>query len=371
MLSITFVFVTKNLNARSRPYNQRMNRTKPAGPVDMTVRMIEVAERAGVSVMTVSRTLRAPDKVAASSRAKVLSAIRELGYVPDAQAASLSSKRSGFVSLLVPSLNNPHFGETVMGMKRILEPQGIQVLLGFTNYQSSEEERLISWMLERRPEAIVLTYDGHTQRSRELLEQAGVPVIEAWEIPPKPIQYVVGFSNHDAAATMTKSLIAKGYTRIAYIGESDDQGTRGGQRRKGFVAAMKQAGLSAERQIAYAPPPINMEQGKQALEALLNRWPDTDAVLCVSDPCAFGALSHCLARGWKVPQRVAIAGFGAFEVSAHSVPGISTLAVSGAEIGERSAEVILSLIRPHLDVSVKPGQRIFRVKTEPLLRQST
>lgn len=129
---------------------------------------------------------------------------------------------------------------------------------------------------------------------------------------------------------------------------------------------MRKAGLSDERQLAYAPPPISMMQGRDAFAALINRHPDTEAVLCVSDPCAFGALTYCLERGWSVPEKIAIAGFGAFEISECCVPPISTLAVSGAEIGEKAAQLILDII----DKTVTQAQSI-DIHCQPLLRAST
>jgi LacI family transcriptional regulator, gluconate utilization system Gnt-I transcriptional repressor len=330
--------------------------------------MTDVAAAAGVSVMTVSRALKPGTRVAPSTRSHVLAIVKAMGYVPDLLAGGLSSKRSGFVSMLVPSLNNPHFAETVMGLKRVLEPGGIQVLLGFTNYQAEQEEHLVRLMLQRRPQAMVLTYDGHTKHTRRMLEDAGIPVVELWELPAKPIEHVVGFSNRSAAREMAQALIDRGYRRIAYIGESDDQGTRGDQRRKGFVDAMRANGLSTERVLSYAPPPINMAQGREAFSALITRWPDTQAVMCVSDPCAFGALTYCLSKNWKVPERVAISGFGAFEISACSVPSISTLAVNGGEIGETAGNLLLELLGTG---GANVPARILKVAVTPLLRGST
>ncbi len=332
------------------------------------LKMSDVADKAGVSVMTVSRALKSNGVIAPKTRERILKVVAQMGYVPDLLAGSLSSKKSGFVSLLVPSLNNSHFAETVMAMKQVLEPAGLQVLLGFTNYQSHEEERLIEWMLKRRPEAIVLTYDGHTPAAQHRLKQSGIPVIEIWETGMPAIEHAVGFSNRAAATLMTNAMIDLGYKKIAYLGESSDVGTRGELRRRGFAEAMKKAGLDSNRQIAYAPPPISMLQGRDAFAALMTRWPDTEAVVCVSDPCAFGALSYCQSRGWNVPKKIAIAGFGAFEISECSVPSLSTLSVSGLEIGEKTAQLILQLRseqkQDHEKVKVL-------VNTKPVFRDST
>jgi LacI family transcriptional regulator, gluconate utilization system Gnt-I transcriptional repressor len=308
------------------------------------IKMTDVAKAAGVSAMTVSRALKHDGRIAPATRRHILAVVHELGYVPDRMAGSFSSQRSGIVALLVPSLNNPHFADTASGLQEVLRPAGLQVILGYTNYRKETAETLIQAMLERRPEAIVLTYDDHSPRARQLLVSSGIPVIEIWETPKRPIGHVVGFSNRQAAAAMTQHLIAIGRRHIGYIGEAADEGTRGAERRKGFTDALKAAGLDHKRQIAIAAPPVSMLQGREAMHQIMRRWPDTDAVMCVSDPAAYGALSACQLSGIAVPGRVAIAGFGDFEISRCSVPGISTVAVNGLDIGMETGAMVLGLL---------------------------
>jgi LacI family transcriptional regulator, gluconate utilization system Gnt-I transcriptional repressor len=334
-------------------------------------KMEDIAQRAGVSLMTVSRALRVPDTVAPTTLKRILDVVNKVGYVPDSIAGGLASKRSGFVSLLVPSINNLHFAETAAALKAVLTPAGLQVLLGITNYEANAEERLVETMLRRRPEAMVLTNDGHSQRTRKLLTEAGVPVIDTWEMPKRLIATVghaVGFSNKAAAKSMTDHLITRGYEKIGYLGEIADVGTRGHLRREGFVAAMQAAGLDDTRQVSLSAPPVGMLAGRAAFDALIQRWPDTQAVMCVSDPCAFGALSSCQLRGWPVPERMAIAGFGAFEISASSVPAITTVDVSGKEIGDATGRLLLSLLDPNQ--STIESQKI-QIATKVMLREST
>jgi LacI family transcriptional regulator, gluconate utilization system Gnt-I transcriptional repressor len=322
------------------------------------VKMADVARAAGVSAMTVSRALRHDGRIALATRQKILQVVQELGYVPNRIAAGFSSQRSGFVGVLVPSLNNTHFAETAASLQQGLHPAGLQMLLGYTNYQKVQAEQLIETMLARRPEAMVVTYDDHTPRARQLLQAAGIPVIEIWEVPPNPIGHVVGFSNRKAAAAMTQHLIDLGRRKIGFIGEADDAGTRGAQRRHGFLDAVRRAGLDGSRLLATVAPPIGMMQGRDAMAALLTQWPDTDAVLCVSDPCAYGALSACLLAGVTVPGRVAVAGFGNFEISRCSVPAISTVAVSGLAIGAAVANLLQRLLSGDLMTPAAPLQTI-------------
>ncbi|MFC6672723.1 LacI family DNA-binding transcriptional regulator [Marinobacterium aestuariivivens] len=308
------------------------------------IKMENVAKAAGVSTMTVSRALKKDSPISEKTRARILKIIREMNYVPDLMAGGLSSMKSGFVALLLPSLNNLHFAQTVEALSETLARADLQILLGHTGYSLHKEEELIELMLGRRPEAIVLSYDGHTERARQLLEHSSVPIIEIWDLPDRPIQHTVGFSNFEAAHAMTSTLIRQGYRRLAFLGEADDTGTRGAARRRGFVAAMGAAGLSAHRLVRHKSPPVSIESGAEAAYILLDRYPDTDCIFCVSDPAAFGVLSTLKKTGRCVPKDIAVVGFGNFEVSRFADPPISTVAIDPKAIGRESGNLIADLL---------------------------
>ncbi|WP_394689365.1 LacI family DNA-binding transcriptional regulator [Hoeflea sp.] len=294
--------------------------------------------------MTVSRALKKDSPVSKETREHILNVVRDMNYVPDQMAGSLSTKRSGFVAVLVPSLNNLHFAETVQALTQQLEGIGQQILLGYTDYSAEREERLIETMLRRRPEAIVLSYDGHSDRAMRLLGEANVPVVELWERPEDPVAHTVGFSNFTAAADMTRALIARGYRNIAFLGEDEDDWTRGAARRKGFLHAMEQSGLSAHRLLRFGRPPLSIEDGAAALPALLAQFPDTDCIFCVSDVPAFGVLSALKSLGRVVPDEIGIVGFGNFEVSRFATPAISTVTVDPKTIGDMTGRLIADLL---------------------------
>lgn len=306
--------------------------------------MADVAKATGVSPMTVSRAFKHDSSVSETTREAILKAAEDLGYVFDATASTLRSQKTNFVAVTIPSINNANFAETVGGLTEGLKARGLQILLGNTEYDIHEEERLIEQLLRRRPEAIVVTGGKHTDRSRRLLANAGIPVIETWDLPTNPLGHVVGFSNADAVRGMVDHFVAQGYTRIAFIGGDADRDTRGTDRRAGFIAAMQAHGLDTSRLIAAGAPPISMREGADAMAQLLTTLPDTEAVICVSDLSAFGALSECQRRGIAVPTQIAIAGFGDYEIGAVCVPSLTTIDPHPRDIGAQTAALILAVL---------------------------
>ena len=310
--------------------------------------MADVAARVGVSKMTVSRALsRAAQSDRSTSEAlrqRILQTCQEMGYVVDQTARTFSSKRSGFIAVIIPSLNNSNFSDTVNGITAAVEGSGLQLLLGYSDYRIENEERLVKAMLMRRPEGVILTGGSHTAPTRLMLRAAGIPVIETWDLPADPIGHSVGFSNAQASGALVRQLHARGYRRIAFIGGTSNRDTRGADRKRGYVAAIRALKLPAGRVISFGQPPISMEQGGEAITLLLQQWPDVDAVMAVSDLSAFGALAECQRRGWQVPQRIAIAGFGDFEVARSCHPRLTTVAIDCTGIGRAAGELLLRAI---------------------------
>ena len=321
------------------------------------VTMADVAARVGVSKMTVSRALNRSEGSGRSAtlalHERILQACKEMGYVVDQTARTFSSKRSGFVAALIPALNNSNFSDTAHGLTAAVEAGGLQVLLGYTDYDQHTEERLLRAMLTRRPEGVVLTGGSHTPAARNLLKAAGVPVIETWDLVADPIEHTVGFSNAEAVADLVRHLHAKGYRRMAFFGGVPESDARGADRRFGFELAMKQLGLDASRILSVGRAPVSMADGAQGVAQVMQRWPDVQALVCVSDHPAFGALMECQRRGWAVPHRLAIAGFGGFEVAASCHPQITTVAVDCVAIGRAAGQLLLRAID-----AARQGQRL-------------
>ena len=313
----------------------------PARPVPT---MADVAVRAGVSTMTVSRALRDDGVVSEVTRRRIMQAVDELGYTLDRSAGTLSSKRSGFIAAIVPTINNSNFSDTTRGITDAIEGRGLQVLLGYSDYMIEKEARLIEAMLRRRPEGLILTGGRHTARSRKLLAASGIPIVETWDLPLDPLGHVVGFCNAASMRALVVQLHARGYRDIGFIGGTSARDTRGFDRRRGYLQAVADCGLPQGRMLSLGEPPISLEHGGWAMAHLLERSPSLDAVVCVSDLSAVGALMECHRRGWAVPGRIALAGFGDFEIGRYTYPRLTTVGVDAYRIGREAGEILLRSI---------------------------
>ncbi len=163
------------------------------------VRMAEVAARAGVSAVTVSRVLHAPSTVAEATRSRVTAAIAELGYLPNLIARSLAATRTGMMAALIPTIDHSLHAEVVQAMSEVMRGAGFHLLLGSTDFSLEQEEDLVRAFLARQADALFLTGTTHTEATRRLLQTARVPVVEIANVTEAPIDMAVGYSSRVAA----------------------------------------------------------------------------------------------------------------------------------------------------------------------------
>jgi LacI family gluconate utilization system Gnt-I transcriptional repressor len=300
--------------------------------------MQDVADLAGVALVTVSRVLNEPDKVARETLDAVRKAIREVGYVPNLVAGGLASNRSGVVGVIVPTITNSIFADTVQGASDLLEPAGFSILLGQSRYDDEREARLIARMLGRRAEGLVVVGCTQAEPARRLLIGSQVPVVQTWDLADEPIDLNAGFSNFDAGRAVGDHLLDRGHRRIAFLGGGDPRSFARGE---GFRAALGQRGLAPAISVDLASPPA-FDAGRDALQTLLRPGTPVDAAFFSTDVLAAGALLACRRAGVVVPGRLAIVGFGDLEIARHL--DLTTVQIRGEDIGRAAATMILDVL---------------------------
>ncbi len=322
----------------------------------------DVAHSVGVSSITVSRAFRRPDKVAEDVRDRILKTAVTMGYVSNRVASSLASAHSMIIAVLLPSLRNSVFVDTLTAIEQVLRPKGYQMLLGISNYSSDEEEALVRAHLAFNPDGILLTGINYRESTRGLLEKAKVPVVHMMELADWEGAHSVGFSQEAAGQALTEHLVQRGRRRIAFVASQLDSRTLA--RARGYRDALLHAGLYESRRELLVPEPSSIALGGVLLGRILHQAPDIDAVFFCNDDLAQGGLYECARRGIKVPDQLAVGGFNDLPASAQTVPALTTVATPRFEIGARSARMLLDLIegrriskrRLDLGFELKPRQ---------------
>ena len=326
----------------------------------------DVAKRAGVGAITVSRALREPQRVSEDLRRQIAAVIDELGYVPDPNARALASVRTDVIGVLVPSLTNNVFAEVVRGIYDGLGDSHLQVQLGNTHYSGLEEERLLRVFLSQRPSALVVSGIDQTPTARKLLEGAGCPVVQIMEIGPDPVDMMIGFSHFEGGRTVTRHLVDRGYRKVGFIGARMDP--RSQRRLAGYRAEMERAGLFDPQLITTTTMPSSIPLGRELLRDALAKVPALDAVFCNNDDLALGVLFECHCSAIEVPAKMGIAGFNDLDMMSVAFPSLTSVSTPRYEIGRRAVSMLRAAIagsrpeQPVIDVgfALKPRESTAR-----------
>jgi len=308
-------------------------RRNPGGAPDLK----SVARLAGVTPMTVSRALRSPELVAPATRERIMKVVDSVGFVPDQLASAMRGTRS-IIGTVVPPLINSGIAEQVQGMSDACHERDMQLLLVQGEFDAEAEEQAIRTLAAWQPAGLILQAFVQSEAARQLLKARQMPVVEISEIRGRePIDLIVGVSNFDTAYAMTTRLIEIGYQRIGFVSTPTHGNDRLQQRKIGYRAALKDKGIAGSPRLEIEMP-ISSRGGSEAVSILKNRDAEIDAVFFSSDTLAIGAVQECHRRGWKIPEDLAIAGYGDTELASELYPKLTTVRVPRYQMGRKAVE---------------------------------
>ncbi len=326
--------------------------------------MSDVAKLAGVSAITVSRLLRDPDSVSGELSARIRDAVDRLGYVPNLMAGGLAAAKSRIVGVVVPSIRNAFFAATVDALAARLDARGLAVLDSSSDYDLEREDKLIETMLAWNPAALVLTGFVHGPRTAAILARASLPVVEMWDVVGRPFDMAVGFDHNAAGRRAARHLLSRGRRRIGVIGAILDKDTRAAARCAGVRDELDRAGL-VPAAWTDLPRGSNVGDGAASFAAMLATPGGIDAVAFSNDVLALGALFECQRRGVRVPEDVALVGFGDLDFAAHCRPALTTMRPPRETIGNETARMLAA----RLDGTM-PDPRVVDLGCELIVRES-
>ncbi|ATA21376.1 LacI family transcriptional regulator [Gibbsiella quercinecans] len=304
------------------------------------VTLADVAQLAGVGTMTVSRALRTPEQVSDKLREKIEAAINKLGYLPNLAASSLASASSYTVAMVVPSLSEFGCASMFAGLQHVLQPAGYQIMLAESQHHLEREEKLLETLLSYNLAAAVLLSVEHSQNTRNALKVANIPVVEIGAIREDPIDMNIGIDYVAAMYHLTQTVIASGYQNVGLLCANQEQWIFQ-QHLQGWHKALLHNHMSPHR-VINAALPASFSIGAQQLPEFLLAWPELDALVCAADELACGALYECQRRHIKVPDQLAIVGFGNSDASQVCQPPLTTMTVPHKEIGIQAGKALLA-----------------------------
>ena len=301
-----------------------------------------MARLAKVSPITVSRALRKPDVVSPELRQRIDDAVHKLAYVPNLAASRLASSRSHTVGVIVPTLYNVIFAEYLLALHEVFLDSGFHVVVVNSRYSEHEEEQAIRTLLGQRVEAIIIVGIDHTPRARRLLQQSRVPVIETFELTQDPIDINIGLSQSQAGYDATKFLINLGHKKIGFASGHLD--VRAAGRLNGYRRAMTDANLSYDDLLTQVPRPSLIAVGSMIMSKLSESGNIPEALFCIDDNLALGAVMRCRQLGLRVPEDISILGFHDLEFAAYASPALSSVATHRHALGKLAAETAIAVI---------------------------
>ncbi|MDM8120908.1 LacI family DNA-binding transcriptional regulator [Succinatimonas hippei] len=297
----------------------------------------DIADRVGVTKMTVSRYLNNPNNVAKNTQKKIAEVIDELGFIPNRVPAMLSKASSKAIGVLISSFSNMVFADLINGIKSVAKKSGYSVLIMHTGYSAESEEEQINALLSYQVDAIILTEEIHSEISVKRLKLAKIPIVEVMGYVENPINMTVGVDTFNTAYAVTRGLIEAGRKNIAYFGVRLDYRTL--QRQRGYEKAMHESGLkglSLEIQ-----EHSNFSLGSSLMMKTYEKNPNLDAVFCTNDDVAVGALFACLKLKLSIPKDISIVGYNGLNIGTVTEPKLCSISTPRFNMGALATRMII------------------------------
>jgi LacI family repressor for deo operon, udp, cdd, tsx, nupC, and nupG len=326
-----------------------------------TIRM--VARLAGVSVATVSRALKQPDKVSPATRDRVMKAVGTTGYVPNAQARIFRRRTSDTVILLVREISNPFYLEIYKGVEAAADEAGYKVLMGDSRGEDRRIANYVEMVRERRADGLILITG---RLPREFAADPGrlPPIVVACEFLRGIDLPTVGIDNVAAAHTAVAHLLGLGHRRIAHVTGPTPE-VLSDDRLEGYRAALEEAGIQFDIELVRRGD-FSLRSGREATRSLIERRIPFSAIFLGNDEMAVGAINELRVHGYRVPDDVSVVGFDDTMFVDTVEPGLTTIRQPHHEIGRTAMRLMLG----RLSGEESPPGRII-LPTEMKLRGST
>ena len=332
------------------------------------IRLKDIALRAGVSIMTVSKALRNEPDISVATKARIRALAAEMGYTPDSLAQSLRTRRSKLLGLVISAVTNPVFARTMMAIEEQAHELGYDLAFAQSLNRPEREQTVLRHLLSRRVDGIfvapVYRFDPSAPVYEELRKR-GTPVVLLGHRAP----FCQSFANVEtdditASLAATKHLLELGHRRIAFFA-GPPAVPSAQERLEGHRRALREAGFELDDRLIFNAG-STIEEGEKAALQMLNEAPGATAIQAVNDLVAIGAANILLNQGLIIPRDMSIVGFGNVLVSEHFRVPLTTIRQPKFRLGTAAMELMLKLLRGEPAGSKRlPAELVIRQSTAP------
>ena len=330
------------------------------------VGIAEVAALAGVSTATVSRALSNPEKLRATTLARVAEAVRRTGYTPNVAARSLRARRSMVVLVVVPDIANPFFADVLQGIDDGLSRHGYGLLIGNLARLRAKEAEMLEIVQAGQVDGVILL-NGHVPEDRgRSLTDLGIPLVAVCEAIPGVAFPQVEVCNREAAQAAVKHLVGLGHRRIAYLAGPDGNILER-DRRAGFRDGLAAAGIAASG-ACFLAGDFTFRAGADAASVFLAMRDRPTALFAANDEMAIGFLKAVRDAGLRSPGDISIVGFDGIAFADYVDPVLTTCRQPRHELGVIGAGLLVKVMN---GLPVAPEQARQRLPVELLARASS
>jgi LacI family transcriptional regulator len=330
------------------------------------VRLKDIAERAGVSVMTVSKVLRDAPDISAATKNRIRALARQMGYVPDSLAQGLRTRTTKLFGLVVSAMTNPIFARVVMAIEERAHELGYELILSHTLNMTERENTAIRRLISRRVDGLFVSpvYRlGPEAPIYQELQRCGIPTVVLGHSAPFCSQFVnVETDDLPASHAATQHLLELGHKRIAFFaGPQVSPWARA--RLDGYRRALREANIEVDDKLVFNAG-STIEEGEKAALQMLSEQPDATAVQAVNDLVAIGAATIFLNQGIRIPADLSLVGFGNILTSEHFRVPLTTIRQPKFRLGVAAMNSMLKLLRGERPESKRlPAEMIVRAST--------
>jgi DNA-binding LacI/PurR family transcriptional regulator len=331
----------KIINQKIEELGYSKNKKKKSSQVGIK----EVAREADVSTATVSRVINGDSYVSQEVKQKVLTAVQKLGYTPNVNARNLRKKQTNLIGVIIPDILNTVFGRTLRAVEKIADQNNLDLLI--FNYASkySRLENFFNILERRRADGLIFISGEYNKKEEALIKKFDLPLIQIFRDRNHENLTIpnLNIDNYQMAYQVVETLYQKGYRKIAFISGSPLK-----EHRSSRLLAYEQAVSDLDLEIApgfVQKGEYDLESGYQALKRIVENYSIPEAVFAANDEMALGAMRYAQDMNFKIPEDIALIGIDNIDISRDSVPELSTVNQPYFEIGKKSVELLLQLIK--------------------------